>query len=154
MMRLPFGITASANVTVTFLSSANIVNPYIPTTSGGNYQLRLRTEAEGAVVSNQYLISSSSTTKITAPVATLASTTAGAVTTYDLAFNLGSRGALLAGQSTITVTFPSGTNFQNFRRDSIRVNGKVVAAVDTSQSTSALKIAEITVDTTLVNSAA
>ena len=99
----PINIGQPASVTLTLSSGAGYLNPSI----AGNYTMKLRTSKEKTVVeSNPFSVFNTATTVSQATV-TPGNNSAGAITSYNINFNLGDLGRLKSGESTITLTFNS-----------------------------------------------
>jgi trimeric autotransporter adhesin len=118
----PVDIANSGDVSLTFTTSAAIALPSNP----ANYTVDLRTSQDGTVTSNPYSVTASTTT-LTAATVTLGDATPSTASSYTLAFNTGGKGRLWASNSTITVTFPSGTTVAS--PSSVTVNGTAASAV-------------------------
>jgi hypothetical protein len=97
----PITISNSSTVNVTMSTSGAILNP----SEAGNYTLKMYTSQDtGMVTSNPYPVTTATTTVSTAHVSP-ASTTALATTSYEVDFNLGSKGRLQPDVSKIFVKF-------------------------------------------------
>jgi len=112
----------SSNATITISASAGPMNPSEP----GSYILSLKTSQDKDLVdSNPYQITSTSTT-VSQSVVTPTSTAPSAVTSYNVDFNLGSKGRLKPGTSTITYTFNSAHTISevpsNYNQSTITVD--------------------------------
>ena len=78
------------------------------------------------------IIAAPAAADVSAAVVTPAPNTAGAAAAYTVAFNVGATGALVAGTSTITVTFPSGTIVPPaIAAASVTVNGTALTVAPT-----------------------
>lgn len=99
----PVSAGNNATVDVTLKNTAGILNP----SEAGNYTLAVRTSQDISFVnSNPYQVTSSSTTVSQINV-TPTSRASSDTTSYEVEFNLGSKGRLHPGVSTITITFPN-----------------------------------------------
>src|SRR5439155_739831 len=98
-------VAASRTLQVVF---NGITNP-----SQGSYQLKVSTSADTAVVSSSnYTVAAPNPVSTPAVVIDTPSNGAGARTQYTITFNTSSTGGLSqAGNSTVSITFPSGTAF-------------------------------------------
>ncbi|MGD9486463.1 MAG: FlgD immunoglobulin-like domain containing protein [Calditrichaceae bacterium] len=103
----PINIGNSTDVTVAFNSSAGYLNPSI----AGDYSIGLKTSKDRTVVqSNPYAVFNTTTT-ISQAIVSPSNATRRAYSAYTVDFNLGSRGRLKPGESTITLTF-NDPNFE------------------------------------------
>ena len=143
----PINIGNIANASVIFDLSAGIGNP----SQAGNYTLQMRTSKDtGFITSNAYQIISSSTTVSSADV-TPESRNPDSPTAYLLDFNLGSKGRLQPGVSTITVTFNSSfqlaTSSSSYDSTRISVAGAPFVLINTTfiSADNVNKTVEITV---------
>jgi hypothetical protein len=99
----PVSAGNNATVDVTLKNTAGILNP----SEAGNYNLAVRTSKDISFVnSNPYQVTRSSTTVSQVNV-TPTSRASSDTTSYEVEFNLGSKGRLRPGVSTITITFPN-----------------------------------------------
>jgi flagellar hook assembly protein FlgD len=126
-IRVPSAIGDLTAVTVLINQAAGILNP----TLIGSYTLKVITSAEtGPFTSPSYNITQTSTTVSTADVSP-SPVTPGADADYAIAFNVGSRGRLLAGTSTVTITFNAqttvSTTVSEYDASSITVDGSSMA---------------------------
>jgi hypothetical protein len=97
----PINIGNSANVTLSFGTSAGYQNPSI----AGNYKIRLKTSRDtSAVESNPFSVFNTATT-VSRAVVSMANRNPNNVTSYTVNFTLGRLGRLLGGESAITLTF-------------------------------------------------
>jgi hypothetical protein len=116
--------------TVVISSSANIQNPSTPAST---YTLQVATTKETAVTSQQYTISVSSST-VTAAAVTPNPSVEGEAAAYSIAFNVGSGGALIANESTITIVFPPATTVPSGFISGVTVNGTLASATASGQT--------------------
>ena len=128
----PINVGNSSTVNVTIKNSAGVLNP----SEAGNYTLAMRTSQDVSLVnSNPYQVVSSSTTVSQANVIP-ASTSTLAVTSYEVDFNLGSKGRLHPGLSEITLTFDSeytlATDKSRYDTTRISVGESAFVTIDTS----------------------
>lgn len=124
-------IPDGAVISIVFKTEAGLVNPIQPV----NYTLDMATSREDTVTSNQYLITQA-TSQITQPIVTLANSTKNRFSKYTIDFNVGSQGRLLAGTSTITFVFPSGTGVpSSIAASNVTVNGVASAGVTSDSGT-------------------
>jgi hypothetical protein len=100
----PINILNSADVSITFNSSAGYQNPSV----AGNYILKLFTSAETTPVTSNPFSVIGTTTTVSQALVTADTSDASLVSAYTVQFSLGTLGRLKAGTSTITITFPSG----------------------------------------------
>ncbi|MBX7150246.1 hypothetical protein K1X84_01300 [bacterium] len=99
------GIANLTNVTILINSAAGILNP----TTIGTYTLQVRTQAEQAyVVSPTYSITSG-ISSVTTPSVSVTNPRLATVSPYTVSFNVGANGRLIAGSSTVTITFNAST---------------------------------------------
>jgi len=102
---VPLDLTAGAAVTVLINQSAGFLNP----TLVQSYTLEVNTTQEsGLVTSPAYNITQTSST-VSAATITVETPTPALTSKYTIDFNVGSNGRLLAGTSTITITFNGST---------------------------------------------
>lgn len=104
----PVAVGNIGNVTVAIGSASGILNPILVSTTN---TLTVSTTAEGAATSPYYSTTATTTTITTPSVTPSVYTPSTANVTYKIDFNTGANGRLLGGTSTITITFPTGTNF-------------------------------------------
>ena len=96
-------VDSNAAVSLVFKSAAGITNP----ATTGNYTLTIYTSQESTpVASNVYTINPSTVSTATV---TLSNQLTSQASSYTVAFNVGSAGALTSGSSTISLTLPDGT---------------------------------------------
>lgn len=129
-LTVPASVTvANSGAVAVFIPSGIITNP----SSAASYILTVRTTVETPdITSNGYTIATATTT-VTAATVTPSPATANATAQYTLAYNVGSSGALTAGSSTITVTFPDNTVIPaSITASNITVNGTPVSAAVTT----------------------
>ncbi len=122
-------VGANASVNLVLKLAASIVNP---TTSSSAYTLQARTTGDPTLVtSNTYTIDQST---VTAADVTVNPTKTDSLAQYNVAFNVGTGGAL-ATDSTITITFPSGTVLGSAVQGTpgnTTVNGTAVSSISVS----------------------
>jgi hypothetical protein len=119
---VPQNLAAGATVTVLINQSAGILNP----TAVQSYTLEVSTTApESPVTSPSYSITQTSST-VSAATVTVATPTPALTSQYTIDFNVGSNGRLIAGTSTITITFNGSTTVDqvtaNYDNTSITVD--------------------------------
>ncbi|MDZ7311465.1 MAG: hypothetical protein ONB45_09305 [candidate division KSB1 bacterium] len=115
----PIDLANNANVTLVFNLGAQLVNP----SHAGNYSLRVWTNAQTTPANSpEYAISAATTTVLPATVTPVPNLT-NLPAAYTIAFNLGTRGRLISGVSTITVTFNGTTSVTDGNPSGVLVNG-------------------------------
>lgn len=127
-------LTAGASVTVLINQSAGFLNP----TLVQSYTLEVSTTAEtGTFISPAYNITQTSST-VNAANVTVETPTPALTSKYTINFNVGSNGRLLAGTSTITMTFNASTTVDqtaaNYNNTSITVDAEPTAIPTTDIS--------------------
>ncbi|TNE71316.1 T9SS type A sorting domain-containing protein [bacterium] len=105
----PKALSAGVAYNLQISSSAGLLNP---TLVGSNYTLHMRTNIETTEIeSPQYTVASAGSSVGIATVALSAQTPSSTNVNYSINFNTGTAGRLLSGTSTISVDFPTGTNY-------------------------------------------
>ena len=137
----PINLAHSANVTLVFDAGANLLNP----SNAGNYMLQARTSAQPSPASSPAYLISAATTSVSAANVTPNPDTPSSAAAYTIAFNLGARGRLVSGSSTITVTFNNSTNVTNGSLGGVQVNSTNATAAGNSNN----KTVVITIPATL-----
>jgi hypothetical protein len=153
-MTAPYPIGITDEVTIKFAESIGLINP--PTAQG--YTIQLETQESGTnaqkdlVTSNSYYLTSPPS--IISPTAiALSNTAAGATSTYDIDFTLGTYGRLVGGLSDIVLDFPAGTS-QNAGSFAVTVNGTGIGSSNYNYSGTTLTISLPSGFGTLPNQAA
>ena len=126
-LEVPAKLKKNISHEIEILSGAGLINPSVPKTT---YVMTLRTSDESTdILSPQYTITASATA-VSVGVVTLSPSRAGDVGSYTIPVTLGSVGALLLGNSTITITFPTGTTIPAFIPTStVTINGDIATTV-------------------------
>ncbi len=120
----PVNVSDAQEVTVLLNQIMGILNP----TLVQNYTLEVGTSSEpGPYTSPAYSITQTTTTVSAADVS-ITTPTPGTASPYTITFNVGANGRLLAGTSTISITFGSETGVStavpaDYTNSSISVNG-------------------------------
>jgi len=115
-------VAASSVIDVTLASSAGITNPL---TAGNTYTLTVAATNNGSATSNVYTITASSVSPASVSPSPSREHTAAE---YTISFTVGAGGALSAGTSTITFTFPSGTTIPaTMAANKVTVNGTALS---------------------------
>ncbi|MGH7490970.1 MAG: FlgD immunoglobulin-like domain containing protein [bacterium] len=145
---VPGNLAGGASVSLVFNTGAGLLNPSL----AGNYSLQAWSSAEVThIASPTYAIGPALTTVSVATVTPNPNTTNSAAA-YNVAFNLGAHGRLVAGSSTITVTFNSATAVANGSISGAQING--VNATATGNSASKTATLTVPASVNLGNSAA
>ena len=111
-------ISAGSSVELVIETAANVINP---TTSGNSYTLTIAATGNGSAASNVYTISA---TESEPANVTPDPSTESTIAEYTVEFTVGTGGALSAGASSITITFPTGTTVPGYINGSdVTVNG-------------------------------
>jgi len=124
----PVNLPNNAGVSIFFNSGANLLNP----SNAGNYALNAWTSAQPAPASSPAYSIAAATTTVSAASVTPNPNTTSSAAAYTISFNLGSRGRLISGSSTITVTFNSATTVSNGSLSGVQVNGAGATATGNS----------------------
>ncbi len=128
---------------IELLSGAGVVNPSVP----GNYKMTLRTQEDPVESESPAYTIAGSSTAVTVDGVLVAPARAGATANYQITFTVGSAGALLAGITTVTVTFPSGTTVPgSMASNTVTVNGVFASAISTNPGA---RTAAITIPSTI-----
>jgi hypothetical protein len=126
----PLKLKRNKSHRVHILVGAAVINPSVPTS---NHTMTLRTSDDPTdLVSPLYTITASATA-VTVGSVVVAPTRSTESASYQITFTLGSVGALLAGNNTITVTFPAGTTVPaSILSSAVAVNGVTASSVITN----------------------
>ncbi len=128
---------------IELLSGAGVVNPSVP----GNYKMTIRTQEDPVESESPAYTIAGSSTAVTVDGVLVAPARAGATANYQITFTVGSAGALLAGITTVTVTFPSGTTVPgSMASNTVTVNGVFASAISTNPGA---RTAAITIPSTI-----
>jgi hypothetical protein len=127
----PIDLSANANVAVVVDGAAGLLNP----SNAGNYVLQAWTSAQPAPAASPAYAIVAATTNVSAATVTPAPNITSSAAEYAIAFNLGARGRLLPGASTITLTFNPASGTTGVADGSlagVQVNGVSATAVGNS----------------------
>ena len=124
----PVTLANSASITIVLNLGANLINPSI----FGSYNLQAWTSAQPASATSPSYTIAAATTTVSAASVTPNPVTPSSAAAYTIAFNLGARGALVAGSSTMTITFNSSTSVSNGSLSGVQVNGTSATATGNS----------------------
>ncbi len=154
MIITPINISNSANVTLSFGTSAGYQNPSI----AGNYKIRLKTSQDtSAVESNPFSVFNTTST-VSKAIVNMANRNPAIVTNYTVNFNLGRLGRLLGGESTITFTFDNAytisTTMSNYNNSQIAVGSGSYVSIPTANISpnNTTKTVVITVPSSVITS--
>ena len=141
---VPQNLGGGTSVTVLINQSAGFLNP----TLVQSYTMNVRTTVETEpVTSPAYNITQTSTT-VSAATVTVETPTPALASKYTIDFNVGSNGRLLAGTSTITITF-NGSTTVNPTASNYDLTTITVDAVETAIPTTDISISEQAVTLTI-----
>jgi hypothetical protein len=119
---VPQDLAAGTPVTVLINQSAGILNP----TLVQSYTLDVSTTAETSPVTSPAYSTTQTSSTVSAATVTVETPTPSATSQYTIDFNVGSNGRLIAGTSTITITFNASTTVDptagNYDNTSITVD--------------------------------
>jgi hypothetical protein len=115
----PVSLADSATVTIIINASAGLSNP----SHAGNYALQARTSAQATPATSPSYAITATTSQVSVASVTPTPNTTSSAASYAIAFNLGSKGRLFAGASTITLTFNNATSVANGSLSGAQVNG-------------------------------
>ena len=124
----PVSLADSENVTLIINASAGLINP----SHAGNYILQARTSAQATPATSPSYSITAATSQVSVASVTPTPNTAGSAASYAIAFNLGSKGRLFAGTSTITLAFNPASGITNGSLSGAQVNA--VSATATGNS--------------------
>ncbi|MDZ7291487.1 MAG: T9SS type A sorting domain-containing protein [candidate division KSB1 bacterium] len=125
----PVNLPGNHSFPVVFNPAAGLLNP---STVGANYQLIVATSVQPTLVNSPFYGLVATTTTVTPATVSLTNTEPDSCANYTLAFNLGSRGRMISGTSTFTVTFNAATIVSNGALTGVKVNGVDAAAIGNS----------------------
>jgi len=130
IITVPNNLANNASVDLVFNSGAGLLHPSI----AGNYAVLAWSSSESAHMASPNYALSSATTTVTAANVTPSPNTVSSAATYTIVFNLGAHGRLLAGSSTITITFNNATTVNNGSISNAQINGVNAAATGNSSN--------------------
>jgi hypothetical protein len=145
---VPGNLAGGANVNLVFNTPAGLLNP----SNAGNYTLQARSSAEPTPVASPAYVINAALTIVSVANVTPAPNTPNSAAAYSIAFNLGAHGRLIAGSSTITITFNSATTVSNGSISGAQINS--VSASATGNSVAKTIALTVPASLTLGNSAA
>ncbi len=124
----PIALANDASVSIVFNSGAGLLNP----STAGNYTLQARTSAQTTSGTSPNYAITSATTQVSIANVTPSPNTVNSAASYTITCNLGAQGRLLAGTSTITLTFNNVTSVTNGSLSNVTINGVNATATGNS----------------------
>jgi hypothetical protein len=133
IVQAPANLAGGTTVTLAFAAAAGIVNP----ATIANYTLTVQTSSQPIdAISPAYAITSGIVTPVTVGAVAVSPDTVNLNASYAIPLTLGATGALTAGLSTITITWPHDTMIPAAMANAaVTVNGVNASAVTTNAAT-------------------
>ena len=124
----PVNLSNSQSFSVVINAGAGLLNP----TLAGAYQLNASTSAQPASATSPSYNFTAATSTVTPATVSLSASEPDSCANYTIAFALGAQGRMLAGASTLTLTFNAATTIANGGLSGVLVNGVAAAATGNS----------------------